>query len=130
EHDAGCLTLDLAAGPGWDASYYSALLKDVERSLLEGRNETTESRIRSELARVRNFIDEVRPPGLGLAVFSCLPDALFEAVRLPDDVATRGHFGPRFDLTPLERQLADHPPGVVVLVEKDQARLFAVVLDD
>ena len=29
EHEAGCLTLYLAAGPGWDASYYSALLKDV-----------------------------------------------------------------------------------------------------
>ena len=130
DHGAGCLTLYLAAGPGWDASYYAALLKDIERDLASRADAATRPRIQEEMNRVRRFCEEVRPPGLPLAIFSCVPDALFEALRLPEDVASSGHFGTALVLEPLEEQLARHPPGLAVIVEKDQARVFAVVLDD
>ncbi len=130
EHDAGCLTLYMAAGPGYDPSYFRALLKDVERDLAVDMDERHRIRLGVEMRRVNQFIDEVRPPGLPLAVFSCVPDGVFDARRLEEDVHTEGFFDTRFHLGHLEEQLRRHPPALVVVTEKDKARLFAVVLDD
>lgn len=130
EHDAGCLTLYMAAGPGYDPSYYRALLKDVERDLAFDMDEPHRVRLDVERRQVEQFLDDVRPPGLPLAVFSCTPDGVFDARRLEEDVNTRGFFDTSFHLGPLEEQLRRHPPALVVVTEKDRARIFAVVLDD
>jgi hypothetical protein len=130
EYDAGCLTLYMAAGPGYDPTYYRALLKDVERDLAVDMDERHRIRLGVEIRRVDQFLDDVRPPGLPLAVFSCVPDGVFNARRLKEDVHTEGFFDTRFHLGHLDEQLRRHPPALVVVTEKDKARLFAVVLDD
>jgi hypothetical protein len=130
EHDAGCLTVYTAAGPGYDPSYYRALLKDVERDLALNMDERHRIRLAVEMRQVEQFLDDVRPPGLPLAVFTCTPDGVFDARRLEEDVNTRGFFDTSFHLGPLEEQLHRHPPALVVVTEKDRARIFAVVLDD
>lgn len=129
-HPHGCLTLYTAAGPGFDPTYYRALIKDVERDVGGGLDEARRRRLDVELRRVEAFIGDVRPPGLPLAIFSCADEGILDARRLPEDVATQAFFDTAFHLGPLEDQLERHPPGIVVVVEKDHARLYAVVLED
>ena len=123
-HPEGCLTLYFPRGPGFDPSYYDGLLKDAEREIGAERG------LAREMVAVRDFIERVRPPGLPLAIFSCGPAGIFDARRLPDDVERRSVLGERFDLNPLAEQLDRHPPGVVAVVEKDEVRLYGVVLAD
>jgi hypothetical protein len=129
-HAHGCLSLYAAAGPGFDPAYYRALLKDVDKTLAADLAGERRSRLEVEVNRVRDFLADTRPPGLPLAIFSCAEDGILDARRLPEDVETQGWFDIRFHLGPLEAQLERHPPGIVVVAEKDAARLYAVVLED
>jgi hypothetical protein len=123
-HLEGCLSLYLQRGPGYDQRFYDALLKDFEKELPDVAG------VARELVRARAFLADMRPPGVPLAIFSCAPDGVFDARRLPDDVEPQAVFGERFDLNQLAAQLERHPPGVVAVVEKASARLYSVVLED
>lgn len=82
---------------------------------------------------VRSFFHDPdhRPTEIALAVFSCEPDGIFEARRLPEDVRRLlVYFDDHFELEPLLAQMERWPPTVVAVVEKDQVRLFTAFLDD
>ncbi|HZU17381.1 MAG TPA: Vms1/Ankzf1 family peptidyl-tRNA hydrolase [Candidatus Dormibacteraeota bacterium] len=65
----------------------------------------------------------------GLAVFSCRSLGIFQLWRLPEPVPPRLAWAGWFDLEPIRAQLERRPPTLIVVVDKEGARVFSAVLD-
>jgi hypothetical protein len=131
-HPQGCLTLYLPAGPAFDERYLRTQAKDLEHRLEERFGEQWRLERQREFGAVRRYLEafEHRPTGIALAIFSSVPDGILDARRLPEDLDASAHFGTEFQLRQLHDQLQRHPPGLVLVTENEQARLFRVVLED
>ncbi len=64
-----------------------------------------------------------------LAVFSSRLLGIFRLWRLPDPVLPRLAWAGWFDLEPIRAQLERRPPALVVVADKEGARVFSAVLD-
>ena len=129
--DELCLSLYLPAGPGYDPRYYDAQLKDARASIEATLDDLGRRALDREISAARDFLADHRPTGMAMAMFSCVPAGILDARRLPEDVGRPlAYVGEVFELEPLLAQLERRPPSIVALVEKDQARLFTVVLED
>jgi peptide chain release factor subunit 1 len=122
------LSLYLPAGPALDSRYYVALLKDLARSHQERMDERSKEALERECKRVRDFLEEQSLPGKPFAVFSCEPSELFEAFWLPDDVRSELAVGERLRLDQVLEQAGRHLPVHIVLVDKEEARVFTASL--
>jgi len=122
------LSLYLPAGPALDARYYVALLKDLARTQEEQLDRRSKAALQREAGRVRGFLEEQSPPGKPLAVFSSEPAGLFEAFWLPDDVRSEIAIAEGLRLEQIAEQSQRHPPAQIVLVDKEEARVFAAFL--
>ena len=125
-YDGLALSLYLPLGP---VSGYDAQIKDLRRehagALANG------DRLRAldrETSRIRRVLDEL--PGLRkpVAIFSSEPANLLQTVRLRDDVQAQLWIDDRLHLEPLRRQLEQHPPALIALVDQEHARIFSVIL--
>jgi hypothetical protein len=130
---AGDRTLSLylpVRAEGFESEYYKLLLNHLT-ARYEGRlDKKDEALLRSELGRLRTHLDLVRPAGVpAIAAFSREPARLLTLIRLPESVEARLEIGPPL-LEPLELILRRHPPALVVVVDKEEARIFASVLGE
>jgi hypothetical protein len=130
-HDHLCLSLYLPSGPGYDPRYYDAQLKDARASIEATLDDDGKVALDREMAAVRDFIEGNRPTGISVGIFSCVPCQILDGRRLPQELNRQlAYIGDEFELDPLLAQLERRPPSIVAVVEKDQARLFTVVLED
>lgn len=115
---------------GFDAAHYELLLNHVARDYRKDAGEDVRPLIDAEMQRVRTHLNVVRPAGCpALVVFSNRGQGLLTLIRLPESVEARVELGPPL-LTPLELLLLNHPPAIVVVLDKQEARMFASVLGE
>jgi Bacterial archaeo-eukaryotic release factor family 10 len=98
---------------------YRGRLDDLERETME-----------REMPRLRAHLEMVRPAGCSaIAGFADEPAGVLELVKLPAETEARLEVGPLL-LAPIERMLERFPPALIAVVDKEQAQLFAAILDD
>jgi peptide subunit release factor 1 (eRF1) len=128
-YDGLALSLYLPLGP--DSRYYDALIKDLRRDRADAlANDDRRHALDRETARVRRVLDELPALRRPVAIFSSEPANLMQTVQLRDDVVAQLWIDDRLHLEPLRRQLEQHPPALIALVDKEHARIFSVVLED
>ena len=130
--EEGALSAYLPGGTGqFEARFHSLRFQELvhqERAFVGGPDLTILDR---EAPRVVEMLEAERPPASsGLAIFAASATGLLEAWRLPEDPESQLRVGRRLQLQPLRRQLALHPPALILLVDKEKANLFLSVLED
>ena len=113
---------------GFDAARYDILLKHTATDYARDLDEKLRPLLDSELSRLHTHLNLVRPAGgPGLVAFSNQGVDLMTLIRLPETVEPRIEVGAIL-LAPLELLLKHHPPTLIVVVDKTEARIFASVL--
>jgi peptide subunit release factor 1 (eRF1) len=107
---------------------YRLILKDMLRSLERSLDAERSKALREESERVEQFLAISSPTGRGLIIFSCAPAGLWEVHELPVEVGNLAWFAPSPCVKPLARILEEQERYGVVLVDKENARLFTVFL--
>jgi hypothetical protein len=98
---------------------YRGRLDDKERAIME-----------REMPRLRAHLEIVRPAGCpAIAGFADETAGVLELVKLPVEAEARLEVGPLL-LAPIERILERFPPALIAVADKEQAQLFAAILDD
>jgi Bacterial archaeo-eukaryotic release factor family 10 len=115
---------------GFDARHYDLVIGHVLRRYRDRLSDEEREVIEREIPRVRARIDLVRPAGSpALAAFADEKAGLLELIRLPAEIETRLEVGPLL-LAPIERLLERFPPALIVVVDKEEARVFGAVLGE
>lgn len=78
-----------------------------------------------DVEQARRYLEE-HPSGneKGLALFSCVPAGYFNAYSLPVSVSDQMKIGPYPYIRPLTWLTRDYAPGLTVLLDSRQARMF------
>lgn len=119
-----------ARAEGFDMRHYDIELGQLRRRYRERLDKDDREIMERELGRLREHLEVVKPAGgPALAGFGDEPVGLLELVKLPVETEPRLEVGPLL-LAPIERQLERFPPALIVVVDKEHAKLFAAVLDD
>jgi hypothetical protein len=128
---ANTLTLYLPVrAEGFDASHYDLVLNHVARDYRRDLDEDQRPHLDAEMQRVRTHLNVVRPAGCpALAAFSSSALDLLMLMRLPESTEARVEIGPPL-LAPLELMLSHHPPALVAVLDKKEARIFGSVLGE
>lgn len=105
------------------------IVSDTARELAHAAELTPPQRraLARELPRLRRALEGEWRHVRGVAAFGARPMRV--VVGLPDPVEGRLVVAREAYLGPLDEQLADHPPAIVAVVDKVDARIFASVLD-
>lgn len=107
---------------------YRVAFADLIKRLAPQLDERAHAALEREAARVRAYLEAEPPGSRGLAVFSCMPRRLWQAVPLPVIVAESVQLGRRPYVRPLLDVLDEYERYAVALVDKEKARLFTVYL--
>lgn len=120
------LAFDPAGGERRDpgAALHDALERAARTPFALGHPE----RFEAERARVLHELADYRVSGRGLVVFSCAPRALWQVYELQVRVPTLARFAERPVIAALAAVLDEHERYLVVVVDKEQARLMTVYL--
>jgi peptide subunit release factor 1 (eRF1) len=124
------LSLYLPAGPSLDRSFHHALLKDLQRDYERTGGCAEQPALRREMKAVQQFLDARSQGGKAVAIFSCSPADFFQVRPLPGDVAAQVWIDRSLHLDPLVSAIAEHPPALLVAVDKERARVFRLFLDE
>jgi hypothetical protein len=115
---------------GYDERYYSALLQDLVKRYRGRLSEGEREVIGRELPRIQRRLESDHPGGCdGLAAFACEAAGVLALIRLPEVPEARLEVGPPL-LAPIDRLLETHPPTLVAVVDKENARIFASILGE
>ena len=115
---------------GFDATHYDLLINHLVDPYLDRLDEDELAVLQSELARFRTHLNVVRPAGCpAIVAFANEPLNILRLIRLPESVEGRVEVGLPL-LAPLELMLEHHPPALVVVAQKEEARIFASVLGE
>jgi release factor family 10 len=133
-YPAGALSLYLPALPDhlYDARYHEHLFRTLVREHLGGAaDELAVAVLRRERPRVvAHLRSRTVPAGHALAVFAYEPYGLLRSWCLPGDEAPLLAIGTRLRLDPIRRMLERDAPAIVVAVDKEEARIFRLVLGE
>jgi hypothetical protein len=110
--------------------YYPTLIDDLVRASLPRLTETEWTALEREMPDMLAALSKRRFDCPAVAVFSCRPIGLLRIWRLPEPVSGRIAVADRLELAPIRHQLLEHPPALAAFVDKRQARLYALVLDE
>jgi hypothetical protein len=124
------LSAHLPTDPGAGRSHYRTLLGDLARSCLPDLSAPRRLALERELPVVMAALDKHRFDGPAVAVFSCQPARLLRFWRLLEAEPARLAVAERLDLAPIRRQLAQHPPALAAVVDKQEATLYALTLGE
>lgn len=124
------LSAYLPADQGSGRNYYRALLDDLARADLHKLTEAERDAMGRELPRVVAALAKHRFDCPAVAVLSCQPRGFVRLWRLSRPLPGRVAVAEWLDLAPIRLQLFEHPPALAVVVDKHQARLYALVLDN
>ena len=119
-----------ARAEGYDLRYYDIEFGQLKRRYKDRLDDEERDVMERELNRLREHLEVVRPAGCpAMAGFGDEPARLLELIKLPAETEARLEVGPLL-LMPIERQLERFPPALIAVVDKENAKLFAAVLDD
>jgi hypothetical protein len=119
-----------ARAEGFDLRHYDIEIGQLRRRYMDRLDDDEREIMERELMRLREHLVVVKPAGSpSIAGFADEPVGLLELVMLPLEVEARLEVGPLL-LAPIERQLEKFPPALVVVVNKEEGKLFAAVLDE
>jgi peptide chain release factor subunit 1 len=107
-------------------SSYRIVLKDLMKAAREPLDKDARGGLEAEVAAVQEWLEKERPRARGLAVFSSTAAGLWATYRLPVPVADRLSFEAHPLVIPLLGLIEDLERYVVVLVDKESARLLTV----
>lgn len=128
------LSLYLPAPPdlGYSPTNPGRVFAQLARDLRAGASDPEVSRaLRRERPRVEGYLrSRQAAPGLALAVFAYQPYELLAGWALPRDEPPLLRLDTALHLEPIRRQLAQQPPALVVAADKEQARIFRVLLGE
>lgn len=124
------LSVYVPAERGVGPRYFLAQFKDLAHAELHKLDAREQKAFRREEPAVLDALAKRRFESPGLAVFSCTPRGLLQVWRLPEEVGGRMAVADWLDLAPIHRQLAEHPPALAAIVDKQAARLFALTLGE
>lgn len=119
------LSTDPARGPGRNLK---AHVDDVLHTVRQGATHEPEA-LDAEIDRARRQIDNLSGRPRGLALFLSEPLGLEATLHLPVAPEPGAHWGRRVSLRPLLALLDEYEPTLILLVDKERARLFRWVLD-
>ena len=123
------LLLDLDPARQIRRSYLIAF-DDLVKEARERLEQPAREAFLREAARVRTWLENEKPRGKGLALFSCEPRDLWQAhflqIRLEDHL----EFGPAPDVAPLIEVMDEYESYALALVDKVKARLFVVFMGE
>jgi peptide subunit release factor 1 (eRF1) len=109
---------------------YQIAFEDLVKEVRESLTAPARGELSREVAKVTAWLENEKPRGVGLALFSSAPlrlwQAHFLAVRVQDHLA----FEPRADVAPLLRIADDFERYAVALCDKQKARLFTVFMGE
>jgi hypothetical protein len=120
----------LPTDAGAGRHYYRSLLDDLVRASLPRLTETEWTALDRELPEMLAALAKRRFDCPAVAVFSCRPRGLLRIWRLVEPVSARIAVADRLELAPIHQQLLEYPPALAAVVDKRQARLYALVLDE
>lgn len=124
------LSLYLPVGPSLDQGFHHALLKDLQRDYERTGGPAEKSALHREIKAVQQFLDTHPQGGKPLAIFSCTPADVVQVRHLPGDVPAQLWIDRWLHLDPLVSAIAEHPPALLVAVDKERARVFRLFLDN
>lgn len=124
------LSAYLPTDQGAGHNYYRALLDDLARADLHKLSGPERTALQRELPRVLAALEKHRFDCPAVAVLSCRPRRFLRIWRLAEQVPGRLAVAEQLDLAPIRLQLFAHPPALAAVVDKRQARLYALVLDE
>ncbi len=114
----------------FDAGYHAAGFSEVARHAEDRLGPRELEALRRESAEVAAYLEVARPPQhLGLAVFACRPAGLLEVWRLRGEVEADLQVAQRLNPGPIRERLVVQPPALVLVADKEKARVFSVVLE-
>jgi release factor family 10 len=115
---------------GFDLRHYDIEIGQLRRRYMDRLDDEAREIMERELMRLRDHLVIVKPAGCpSIAGFSDEPVGLLELVNLPQEVEARLEVGPLL-LAPIERLIEKSPPALVVVVDKEEGKLLAAVLDE
>ena len=118
-----------ARAEGYDARHYDIVFGDVLHRYRERLGEKELVVLERDLPHVRTHVGIVKPAGCAaIAAFSDSEAGVMELVPLPLSSFERLEVGAPL-LAPALRQIEQLPPALIVVVDKEQARLFGSILD-
>ncbi|HET9986630.1 MAG TPA: hypothetical protein VFQ38_23840 [Longimicrobiales bacterium] len=115
------------AGANLDAQL-TDLLRPLEEQLAGAPAQHEE--LLADAALLKDELAELAPLPRGLAFFSCAALGFLRVLPLRVRLRPSIHWGARFDLRPLLAALDEHEHVLVLLLDKEKARLFRVFLDE
>ena len=124
------LSAYLPTDPGAGRNYYRALLDDLARADVHKLAAAYRAALERELPVALAALDKRRFDCPAVAVFSSQPHGFLRLWRLAEPVPGRIAVSEQLDLAPIRLQLFEHPPTLAAVVDKRQARLYALVLDE
>jgi Bacterial archaeo-eukaryotic release factor family 10 len=128
--DRGLSVYMPARAEGFDLRHYDIEIGQLRRRYIDRLDDAEREIMERELMRLREHLVVVKPAGSrSIAGFADQPVGLLELVNLPLEVEARLEVGPLL-LAPIERQLERFPPALVVVVDKEEGKLFAAILDE
>src|SRR5262245_28887501 len=112
-----------------DSILVKDLLREARRDLERNGNK---QHARSALDRIAGFSEQLYLNGTrSKAVFACLEKGLWREVNLPGDVGrTQLLLNNRFHLQPFDAAVLNAPHCFIVVVDREQARIYDLYMDD
>ena len=118
-----------ARSEGYDARFYDIEFRDLLHRYRDRLSPKDRELMEYEMRRIRHHVAVVRPAGCpAFAGFGDEPNGVLELVKLRDETDERLEVGELL-VAPIVRQLEQHPPALVAVVDKEHAKTFGAILD-
>ena len=124
------LSAYLPTDRGAGRNYYRALMEDLIRADFHKLDAAERAALERETPVVLASLDRHRFESPAVAVFSCRPEGFLRVWRLAAPVTGRIAVADQLDLAPIRLQLFEQPPALAAVVDRQEARLFTLVLDE
>jgi Bacterial archaeo-eukaryotic release factor family 10 len=119
-----------ARSEGYDARFYDIEFRDLLHRYKDRMTAKDVELMEYEMRRLRHHVAVVRPAGCAaFAGFADEPHGVLELVKLRDATDERLEVG-QLLVAPILRQLEQHPPALVAVVDKEHAKTFGAILDE
>jgi hypothetical protein len=114
---------------GYDARFYDIEFRDLLHRYGDRLSAKDRELMEYEMRRLRHHVAVVRPAGCpAFAGFADEPHGVLELIRLRAETDERLEVGELL-LAPILRQLEQHPPALIAVVDKEHAKTFGAILD-
>jgi hypothetical protein len=119
-----------AHSEGYDGRFYDIAFRELLNRYRDRIGDSENVVVERELPRLRAHLAIVKPAGCpALAGFADEANGVLRLIPLRSETEARLEVGEPL-LAPILRQLEEFPPALLAVVDKEEAKLFAAILDD